>query len=169
MTDQLSRPDSRSSTAASRELPRSILRSMSDLLDAAISVARTLDPATYHPISIKWHEPDDHGLCLINLSGSLIAKTLQGTPDQRLTPFRFPIDTPGKLEALDALSGGYWVTAFRKFYTHWPTSSTEQRLRQLPKPSNVYFTGWHAFRAHLDSLEAILPQLREIEETRHLF
>ncbi len=169
MTATLSpRPSSTPATATATLLQIS-LYSMSDLLEVAIRDARTLDPRIYHPNSVTWHVADEQEQCQVCLAGSVIAGTLAATPDQTLSPDCFPSDTPGKLEALNFMRKGHWVFAFYEFYRHWPRTSIEDRLRKLPKPINADFTGWHAFRAHLDSLESILPELREIELIKHWF
>jgi len=169
MTDQRSHPDSRSSTVTSRTLPRAVRNSMSNLLETAISDARNLNPTTYRPNSTSWHSADGDDHCHVCLSGSVIAGTLQATPDLTLNPYSFTGETTRKLDALNFMRCGDWIMAFKRFYKHWPSTFTHQRLLQLPKPSNTDFTGWHAFRAHLNSLESILPELRQIEETRPLF
>ena len=169
MTATLSRRTITTPAAAPAALRGFNLYSMSDLLEVAISDARALDPRIYHPNSITWHVADAQEQCQVCLVGSVMAGTLAATPDQTLSPDCFPSDTPGKLEALNFMRMGHWVLAFYEFYRHWPRTSIEDRLRQLPKPSNSDFQGWHAFRAHLDSLESILPELREIELIKHWF
>ena len=39
-----------------------------------------------------------------------------------------------------------------------------KQLRSLPNPSSPDYEGWNQFHAHLDSLESIIPSLREIEQ-----
>ena len=167
MTETLSRHDSLAAAVAAATLPRTILYSMSHLLEAAINDARALDPRIYQPNSIALHSADANEQCQVCLAGSLIAGTLQATPDQSFTPGQFDSNILGNLEALNYMRRGHWVLAFYEFYRYWPRTCIEDRLRQLPKPSNTDFLGWRAFRAHLDSLEAILPELREIELLKH--
>ena len=169
MTATLSRRPSSTPATATAAMLQISLYSMSDLLQVAINDARALDPRIYRPNSITWHDADAQEQCQVCLAGSVIAGTLAATPDQTLSPDHFSSDTPGKLEALNFMRRGHWVFAFYEFYRHWPRTSIEDRLRKLPKPINADFTGWHAFRAHLDSLEAILPELREIELIKHWF
>ena len=147
-------------------LPRDTFHTMSDLLEAAIDDARSLDPEHYQPVSYAWHSPDEDGPCQVCLAGSLIAKSLQGSPHQMLTPYRFSEDTQRMLQAVDYMRNGNWYLAFIRFYGFHPSCSFEYLLGGIPAPSNSDFVGWHAFRAHLDSLQAILPELRRIESLR---
>lgn len=144
-------------------LQRDTLHNMSDLLEAAIDDARLLDPEHYQPVSFAWHSPDEDGPCQVCLAGSLMAKTLKVAPHQMLTPYRFPEDTQRMLLAVEYMRSGNWYLAFIRFYRVHPSSRVEYLLRELPTPSNTDFIGWHSFRAHLDSLQAILPELRRIE------
>ena len=45
-----------------------------------------------------------------------------------------------------------------------PSPRITDLLRFLPKPLCSYFCGWIEFNAHLDSLENLLPEFREIDE-----
>ncbi len=138
---------------------------MSELLEAAIADARSLDPASYQPYSSYWHSPDEHeALCLVCLAGSYIAGTLQAPPSQGISPYSFDSKDSRKLLSINYLRTGHWALAFNSFHKRWPHKSIESKLDSLPAPSNMDFIGWHAFRTHLDSLEAILPELRQIED-----
>ena len=61
------------------------------------------------------------------------------------------------------MRGGNWLLAFGFVYGHCPEEIAD-RLRILPKPKQSNFIGWDRLHAHLDSLESIRPQLREIDE-----
>ncbi len=155
--------------AAEATFPRNIARSLSTVLAAAISDARSLDPQTYRPNCVAWHSFDEDGQCQVCLAGSLIAGTLQAPSNMTLTPHRFASDTPRILEAVNYIRDGQWVMAYRRFHSRWPSSPTYERLNLLDTPSNSNFIGWHAFRTHLDFLEAILPELLQIEQDDRIF
>ena len=149
----------------SNRIPHSIGSCMSSLLEAAIKDARSLDRDKYRPLSIAWHQADEDGKCEVCLAGSMIAGTLQSPPSKTLTPYRFSGNTPRLLETVDYMRGGQWVAAFRRFHGRDPGRFSSFRLSELPRPTNTNFVGWHSFRSHLDSLELILPALREIEQS----
>lgn len=136
---------------------------MAELLATAIADARSLDPAAYHPYSSVWHAPDDNGPCRICLAGSLLAGTFQAPLNQSLSPYVVDESDSRKLVSINYMRTGHWVLAYSSFYRRWPRISIESQLSSLPAPSHPDFIGWHAFRIHLDSLETIIPQLREIE------
>ena len=136
---------------------------MSDLLEAAIADARALDPRIYQPNYITFHSAAALTQCQVCLAGSLIAGTLQATPDESFAPEHFDRTTRGNLQALDFIRRGHWVLAFYEFHRYWPRSPIEDRLRKIQKPAHSDFQCWNTFRSHLDSLESSLPELREIE------
>ena len=150
-------------------LPRPAFYSMSDLLEAAIIDARSLDPRIYQPNYIALHDAAVSVQCQVCLAGSLIAGTLEATPDQSFTPDHFDSNVRGNLESLNYMRQGHWLFAFYEFYRHWPRTSIENRLRKLPKPNNANFRCWNTFHSHLDSLESTLPELREIELSKLWF
>ena len=149
--------------------PRPAFYSMSDLLEAAIIDARSLDSRIYQPNYIALHDASVSVQCQVCLAGSLIAGTLAGTPDQSFTPEHFDSNIRGNLESLNCMRQGRWLFAFYEFYRHWPRTPIENRLRKLPKPNNSRFRCWNTFHSHLDSLESTLPELREIELSKHWF
>lgn len=105
----------------------------------------------------KWPGPifPVHG----RLAGSLASRTI--------FPYGFTGDTQRKLEALDDVRIGKWELADKAFGGHRPSFATAEQLTFLPLPSNSGFSGWHAFRAHLRSLEAIVAEHREVERNSH--
>ena len=143
--------------------PRQLPDTMSDLLETAISDARSLDPSKYHPHSAEWHSGIVYDACKVCLSGCVIAGTIAASPDETFAPSMFDEPTRTKLESLDCMRIGAWISAFKSFYGRYPEGISEKRLHSLPQPVCPDFLGWHAFRAHLSSLDTILPQLREIE------
>ncbi|MCY4584405.1 MAG: hypothetical protein OXB98_00050 [Bryobacterales bacterium] len=138
-------------------------KSMSRLIAIAIADARSLDPSLYHPMSGQWHAKPLVGPCEICLAGSLIAGTFKSASDRQRFPWYFGLDVENKLFGLDSMRCGHWTSAFRFIYGFGPTAEIDQRLYALGRPDYMDFDGWDQFRAHLDSLEAILPALREIE------
>ena len=140
-----------------------------ELLGVAINDARQFDRDRYFPISYWWHRPNDEGHCQVCLAGSLIAGTLEATPDQSFTPDHFDSNVRGNLESLNYMRQGHWLFAFYEFYRHWPRTCVENRLRKLPQPNNANFRCWNTFHSHLDFLESTLPELREIELSKLWF
>ena len=136
---------------------------MSGLLETAINDARRLDPNSYRPRSSEWHTATEEGPCEICLAGSLIAGTFNSSPNTNMKPWMFSAETEVKLEALDAMRRGSWLQAFLSLYDRRPARAIQERLCFLPLPSCIDFNGWDEFNAHLDSLESIIPDLREIE------
>ena len=61
------------------------------------------------------------------------------------------------------MRSGDWSRAFYIVYGVNPGARISQKLYTLRKPAHVEFNGWDEFHAHLDSLEALLPTLREID------
>ena len=159
--------DNSSTSLDTTTLPRPAFYSMSDLLEAAIIDARSLDPRIYQPNYIALHDAAVSVQCQVCLAGSMIAGTLEATPDQSFTPDHFDSNVRGNLESLNYMRQGHWLFAFYEFYRHWPRTSIENRLRKLPKPNNANFRCWNSFHSHLDSLESTLPELREIELLKH--
>ncbi|MCY4588308.1 MAG: hypothetical protein OXB98_19945 [Bryobacterales bacterium] len=141
----------------------SLPNSMSGLIERAIADARSLDPSLYHPKSRQWHAKPLVGPCEICLAGSVIAETFKAPADRQRFPWFFGIDVVNKLHALDSMRCGCWNHAFYIIYGFRPTAEIDQRLYALGHPSHADFEGWDEFRTHLDSLESILPTLREIE------
>ena len=144
--------------------PHTLPDTMHELLAVTIEDGRRLDTALYLPKSQEWHNAGYRGRCQVCLAGSIIAGSFQAPRFRTFTPWMFRGSILRKLESLDYMRIGKWILAYKSFYKQWPSVPTSQRLFHLPAPDNSDFIGWHAFRAHLASLEAILPQLREIED-----
>ncbi|MCY4588289.1 MAG: hypothetical protein OXB98_19840 [Bryobacterales bacterium] len=142
--------------------PHSLPDTMSGLLATAIADARKLDPKTYHPDCYRWHTAEKD-TCAICFAGSLIAGTLQTSPDKTVFPESFTGDVPAKLDSLDCMRLGAWKLAYHKFYGQEPSFAIGNQLTYLPQPFCSYFRGWEEFRSHLISLEKAVEPLREIE------
>ena len=141
-----------------------IFHSMADFLSAAIADARGLDRNRYLPCSEEWHAGLPDQQCLVCLAGAFIAGTLEFLPSFDVRPSMFTHQMHDKLFALDAMRCGEWAYAFTKFYSCHPSLSTELALSDLPEPLHDDFDSWEEFDLHLASLEAIIPDLREIEK-----
>ena len=138
---------------------------MNRLLTVAIEDARKLPPELYEPQSLRWHSLTPYDLCQVCLAGAVIAGTLKTPRDRTVYPQQLLGDATRKLESLDFIRRGEWLRAFKCFYLRWPKIAAGRLLHHLPSPSDTHFDGWDEFNRHLDSLEAIVPKLREIEES----
>ena len=143
-----------------------IFHSMADFLTAAIADARGLDRNRYLPCSEEWHTVLPDQPCLVCLAGAFIAGTLQFLPSFDIRPSMFSHQMHAKLMVLDAMRCGEWVYAFIKFYSDRPSLAIELALSDLPEPRDYDFDSWDEFDLHLASLEAIVPELRAIENGR---
>ena len=144
--------------------PKPQLDTLHDLLGTSVADSRKLRRRTYRPHYYEWHSMNDHGQCEICLGGSLIAGTLQFSPQTDLAPWMLPSATERKIVALDAMRSGDWVIAYRILYRREPPIRTHARLSCLPLPTHADFIGWRQFNSHLKSLEKIIPELRKIEQ-----
>ena len=156
-------PDFPSALDAADPTRYSLPDTMSGLLATAISDARSLNPKLYHPDSDNWHHASNNGFCSVCLAGSVIARTFKAPRHRTFNPIFFGHKNCHKFDALDSMRKGAWFNAYYDFYQRPAAPAIAKLLNSLPEPSNTHFTGWHAFRSHLDSLEAILPELRKIE------
>ncbi|MCY4587128.1 MAG: hypothetical protein OXB98_13920 [Bryobacterales bacterium] len=147
---------------SSTPTPHSLPGTMSGLLEAAIADARKLDPETYYPDSYRWHSAEKDA-CAVCLAGSLIAGTLQTSPDKTVFPNSFSDGVSSKLDSLDCMRLGAWKLAYHKFYGHEPSFAVGDQLTFLPQPYSKHFRGWDEFRCHLISIERAVEPLREIE------
>ena len=138
-------------------------KSMSGLIEIAIADARSLNPFLYRPICRQWHTKPLDGPCEICLAGSVIAGTFKTPANNNRYPWYFEPDTESKFCAIDSMRCGCWERAFNLVYGFGPIPAIGKRLYELDKPAHVEFNGWDEFHAHLDSLEELLPSLREIE------
>ena len=147
---------------------------MSGLLEAAIKDARAIDRSRYMPFSEEWHNalnssvcevsPADDGNCHVCLAGSLIAETFLIPFDLDFAPFMFSDVTMRKLEAVDSMRCGFWRRVFDLIYAEVPSKSISDKLEALGMPDNADFYGWGEFDRLLNSLESLVPRLREIDE-----
>ena len=138
---------------------------LSDTLALAINDARNLDRSLYHPHSRFWHGylSEFHDKCVICLAGSIIAQSFHVDHNTVTTPGRYPGKIDRKLRAVNLCRGGDFIGAFGLFHDRNAPTGLETRLACLPLPAISDFIGWEQFESHLDSLEALLPALREIE------
>ena len=136
---------------------------LNELLAAAILDARHLNPATYYPSFIRWHRSPMNGHCEISLAGSIIARTYHSAHRLNIIPAMFSLAIKHKLYAIDDMRIGKWLSAFMVLYKTSPSPEIEKSLVALPQPAHFNFKGWLQFNAHLDSLEPIVDELREIE------
>ena len=136
---------------------------LAGLLETALDAAAELDRDAYLPYSENWHTNRYGGLCEVCLSGCLIAGALDNPHSRTLMPNMFSADTELKLEIVDSMRSGEWLTAFRNLYNGDPTEEIAVRIRRVPQPVNIHFYGWEEFKPHLQSLRNLLPLLREID------
>ena len=137
---------------------------MSSLLEAAIKDARNIDRSRYMPFSEEWHNALNSSVCEVCLAGSLIAETFLIPFDLDFAPFMFSDVTMRKLEAVDSMRCGFWRRVFDLIYAEVPNKAISDKLEALGMPDNADFYGWGEFDRLLNSLESLLPRLREIDE-----
>lgn len=137
---------------------------MSGLLEAAIKDARAIDRSRYMPFSEEWHNALNSSVCEVCLAGSLIAQTLRIPFDLDFAPFMFSETTMRKLEAVDSMRCGFWRRVFDLLYATAPSKTISDKLEALGMPDNADFYGWGEFDRLLNSLESLVPRLREIDE-----
>ena len=138
---------------------------LSDTLTLAINDARLLDRSLYVPHNRFWHGYDSayNGKCVVCLAGSIISQSFNVNRNTITTPDSFAPMIDLKLRAINLCRNGDYSSAFNFFHDFTPPPELQTRLDCLPSPSMSDFIGWEQFDSHLDSLEAILPALREIE------
>ena len=157
------RPPASARTAQPVSEPGRLPGSLADLLECAIDDAGNLDPGAYLPYSGNWHTHRGRDLCEVCLAGCIIAGTLKNPGTRTLIPDMFSADTELKLEIVDSMRSGEWLSAFKCLYQQDPTEEIARELRLLPHPSVTHFYGWEEFEKHLKSLINLLPQLRKID------
>ena len=143
---------------------------LAGLLTAAVEDARKLDRTFYQPHHEQWHRslPSHNGpVCEVCLAGSLIAGTLHIESCDSVTASMFDDRTGPLLDALDDMRIGYWSNAFKRVYDRTLPPSLRSMLERIPVPVHTEFVGWEQFDAHLKSLLAVVPRLREIDELVH--
>ena len=69
-----------------------------------------------------------------------------------------------KLYAINRMRGGDWIDAWNFHYGSSPSRAVLDKFSKLPEPLFHVFKGWQQFDRHLQSLQEIIPRLREIEE-----
>ncbi len=136
---------------------------LSGLLAAAIDDARRLDRDCYRPASFRWHCPVEEGPCEVCLAGSVIARTYRSSRSLAMLPSMFSFPIYRKLYALENMRCGEWLNAYLTLYETPAPLAIEDRLLLLPMPAHSEFDNWPEFDAHLDSLEPVVGELREIE------
>ena len=137
---------------------------MAGLLAVAIRDARSLDRQTYFPFSREWHNAYRRtSSCRVCLAGSVIAGSLQITPDVCVDSASFDKRTEALLDALDQMRYGIWSKAHRLIYGEVASDEIREYLYALPQPSRANFDGWGDFEVHLASLESFLPQLHGVD------
>ena len=134
-----------------------------ELLAAAINDARQLDPQSYYPSSMRWHYSPTRGHCEVCLAGSVIARTYRSSRSLAILPSMFSFPIYRKLYALENMRCGEWLNAYLTLYETPAPVAIEDRLLLLPMPAHSEFDNWPEFDAHLDSLEPVVGELREIE------
>ena len=121
--------------------PCSLPSTLSGLLQAAITDARSLDQ-----------------------SSSLIASRLRNPPTSSFDPDQFSDVTACKLRAVDSIRRGDRRDAFSYVYDLQPDEELASRLDALPKPRQIDFYDCACFERHLMSLDRIIPSIAEIDE-----
>ena len=141
-------------------------KTLNGLLGVAVSDAKSLSRELYIPHFAYWHRPHIGQRCEVCLAGSLIAGSLECNRNYNVLVHMLDETLKAKVEALNAMRRGDFTNAYRILYNRRPSPRTHTRLDELPVPAHPEFVGWQQFNAHLRSLDAIIPRLREIEETR---
>ena len=139
---------------------------LSDTLALAIRDARQLNRTLYTPHHRYWHGycTDFRFQCLVCLTGSIISQSFRTDRKIITSPGNYPAEIDHKLRAINLCRIGEFLDAFRMFHNHVPPRDEHwDRLHRLTLPRHFDFIGWEQFDAHLDSLEAVIPELREIE------
>ena len=141
-------------------------KTLNGLLAVAVSDAKSLNRKLYIPHFAYWHRPRIGHRCEVCLAGSLIASSLECNRNDNVLVHRLDETLKVKVEALNAMRRGDFTNAYRILYNRRPSPRTHTQLDEVPVPAHPEFVGWQPFNAHLRSLDAIIPRLREIEETR---
>ena len=137
------------------------------LLRVAIDDARKLDRIKYRPVWNQWHEPLSTNRCAVCLAGVVIAGSMGLSPSVSCDPIYFERPVDRKLQALNDMRMGYFFVAWRGLHEVGFRSLTEPSIKafdSVPIPDAAGFSGWDDFDIHLESLEAIIPALRAVEE-----
>lgn len=139
---------------------------LSETLSLAIRDARLLDPSIYFPHNRFWHGYDTthHNKCLVCLSGSIISQSFQADHKTITTPGSYRDEIDRKLRSINLVRTGDYTGAFALFHNRHAPTEIRLLLFELDSPASSSFVGWEQFESHLDSLEELLPSLREIED-----
>ena len=135
-----------------------------EILAAAIEDARGLDREAYTPDFSTWHTPYadcDGDSCSVCLGGAVIAGRCGVPIDEMIEPGDLGTETCRRLIALDSIRTGDWCEAWSGFHV---TVAVPEDIKHLPGPKCGLFTDWNTFDRNINSLEDILPKLREIED-----
>ncbi|MCY4587943.1 MAG: hypothetical protein OXB98_18060 [Bryobacterales bacterium] len=81
---------------------------MAGLLFTAVIDARSLDRSKYTPSSNDWHCSGKDDFCLVCLTGSVMAGTLEIPSDLDIAPFMFTEPSMDKLQAINYMCIGEW-------------------------------------------------------------
>ena len=140
----------------------------SHTLPNTLSDTRQLDRTLYTPHHRYWHGycTDFRFQCLVCLAGSIISQSFRTDRKIITCPGNYPAEINLKLRAINLCRIGEFLDAFRMFHNHVPAQDEHwDRLHRLAVPRHYDFIGWEQFDAHLDSIEAIIPVLSEIENS----
>ena len=135
-----------------------------ELLTISINDARNLNWNNFQPASERWYWPSEEGTVLVCLAGCVLARAFLTSPDRALFPHMFVRDTSRKLYAINHMSRGNFSSAYESLNSKPAPLSLMKRLNRLQCPTSCDFFNFERFFAHLDSLEAVIAELREIEE-----
>ena len=160
-------------------------KTLSAAIEMAVTDARRLDRTDYFPSAGEWHnayvgrrsdkEPFVP-VCKFCLAGAVIAGTLgisrTKTTDLKSLDFDYFSTEQTKITwrrvmcALDCARQGEWKVAWNQMYAKIEgiTDPIPIELNDLQSPAASMFVGWDEMDKHLNSLDVILPKLREIEE-----
>ena len=134
---------------------------LSELILVAVKDARKLDRDKYCPYHLSWHEMFGEELtCSICDAGAVMAGTLQVERDVTKEPDDFNESVNSKLCALDQARHGYYYAALDSLGI-----DCEVHLEEIEdlKPSPFYsYTNWEEFDKHLNHIEGIAQQLKEL-------
>ena len=137
---------------------------LNELLAVSIADARILNWNNFQPSSERWYWPSEEGPCLVCLAGCVLARAFLTSPDRALFPYMFVPETSRKLFAINHMSRGNFSSAYESLNSKAAPLSSMKRLNRLQCPTSCDFFNFERFFAHLASLEALIPRLRDIEE-----
>ena len=134
----------------------------SDLLQAALDQAESLNPLVHYPDANHWvmYPRGTRGACLLCLAGGLMLGPLQGQPNHfnSILPGHFDTDTMNKLLAVDAMRQGCWPFAFSRLGLN-PCDIPLEELRQPPQGGN--YQGFDQLRSQIEIQKDNVRTLRK--------